>query len=782
MQALQSDDNTDLAPEVYIPLVDSLFRQSRVLVLGSIFVIGSVVLTFIKTGAVFLLLNAAALAVIAAIRVFYMHAYNRSRPDITTSDIARRWEYGYVAGASASVGLLGIWCFLSLAVTDDPFAPLISFAMTIGYVIGIFGRNFGSPKFVVVQIMCAWLPMTAALLIFGNVYHWCFAALLVPFFQSVKGISDRLRKTLLDAIVASHDISKLAQQFDTALTNMPQGICMFDHSGRVLVANTKTPQILGFGNDVDLTGWSVSRLVLRCMRAGVLPRGEARKIIEGFARKSTRFASEHIIESNDQLTLALTLQSMPDGGVVALIQDISERRQAEQTINHMAHYDSLTGLPNRHTFNLRLEQIFAQERVALRYAVHFIDLDHFKQVNDTLGHSRGDMLLQSVAERLQSILRDADMPARFGGDEFVVLQAHISSIGEAATLAKRIVAELERPYVIDGNEIMLSASVGIARPIIDGVDPEKVLKNADIALYNAKSSGRATFSFFEPEMHARAQARRNLELDLSNAIKNEELELHFQPIVELETGRIKSCEALLRWQHPERGFVSPGEFIPVAEETGAITEIGEFVVNQACQECCRWPDDVSVSVNISAVQFYRSDVAEIVSDALLQTGLSPNRLDIEITETALLQDTTDVCAALIKLQNIGVRVSLDDFGTGYSSLSYLHSLPLNKVKIDRSFIEGVTFETRSRTLLCGITRLSAELGLRVTVEGIETQEQLDLICKDNFIHEVQGFFFSRPLPADRIREALITLPVPGSRAHYAIELQSNQAELETAAH
>ncbi len=778
MQNSQSGGNTELAPEIYIPLVDSLFRQARVLILGSVFVIGSVVLTFIKTGEILLLLNAVALAVVAAVRVYYMNVYNRARPDIATSDIAQRWESGYVVGASASVGLLGTWCFLSFAVTEDAFSRLISFAMTIGYVIGIFGRNFGSPKFVLVQIVCAWLPMTAALLIFGNVYHWCFAALLVPFFQSVKGISDRLRKTLLDAIVASHDVSKLAQQFDTALTNMPQGICMFDHDGRVLVANSKTSAILNFDESVDLTGWSIPRLVKACWRNGILPKGEARKIIEGFAGKTSAFASEYIVESSDELTLALTLQSMPNGGVVALIQDISERRQAEQTINHMAHFDSLTGLPNRHTISLRLEQIFSQERVALRYAVHFIDLDHFKQVNDTLGHSRGDMLLQSVAERLQGILRDADMPARFGGDEFVVLQAHVGSVDEAASLAKRIVAELERPYVIDGNEIVLGASVGIARPIIDGTDPEKVLKNADIALYNAKSTGGATYSFFEPEMHARAQARRNLEVDLNNAIKNEELQLHFQPIVELATGRIKSCEALLRWQHPERGFVSPGEFIPVAEETGAITEIGAFVLHHACQECSLWPEDVSVSVNISAVQFYRSDVVAIVKEALLQTGLSPTRLDIEITETALLQDTSEVCAALIKLQEYGVRVSLDDFGTGYSSLSYLHSLPLNKVKIDRSFIEGVAVETRSRTLLCGITRLSAELGLRVTVEGIETQEQLALICKDNFIHEVQGYYFSRPLPAEKIRETLVTLPIPGSKAHYEIEPRTKGRVLE----
>ncbi|MGI9426125.1 MAG: putative bifunctional diguanylate cyclase/phosphodiesterase [Hyphomicrobiaceae bacterium] len=748
---IKKDD--ELAPEIYIPLVDSLFKGPLILIIGSVFVVGGIVASYLKSGATPLLLCAVAFAVVAVIRLWFLKAYDKVQGTIDVEE-ARRWEHGYVLGASSSVGLLGLWCYLAFAVTDDAFARLISFSLTIGYIIGIFGRNFGSPKFVVVQILCAWVPMTAALLLHGSGYYWFLAALLMPLFLAVKLIAERLRRTLLDAIVATHDMSTLARRFDTAITNMPHGMLMFDQKGFILVANQRVAPILKLRSDVDLKGWSTKRLIRHCVKAGIVSIEDAKSITEHLESGKLDAADEFIVESGGDLTLAITLQPMREGGGVAVIQDISERRLAEQTINRMAHYDTLTGLPNRHSFNNRLRQAFLRDDVSERCALLFVDLDNFKQVNDTLGHSCGDMLLQRVSERLQDLLRESDMPARFGGDEFVILQSHMNAPTDASALANRVINELSRPYRIGSNEVVLGASVGIAKLGIDGDNPEKVLKNADVALYAAKAAGKKTYRFFEPEMDARAQARRSLELDLREAIEQDQFEMFYQPIIDLKTGDINTCEALVRWHHPKRGLVSPAEFIPVAEETGAILDIGRMALEKACVDCLEWPEDITVAVNISPVQFGREDVTDVIVRALKKTGLSASRLGIEITETALVEDTSAVRGVLQRLQAAGVAVALDDFGTGYSSLSYLHSLPLNKVKIDRAFLEGVTSHRRSRILLSGITRLSADLGLKVTVEGIETEDQLALVKQEDFIHDAQGYLFSRPVPPKEIKAVI----------------------------
>ena len=743
-----------LPAEIYIPLVDSLFKEGRTLFLGTLINAGAIFATYWKTGELSLLICAFLFTIIGFARILYISWYRQTQDSILSVEQARRWEYGYTTGASASVGLLGAWCFLAFATTDDAFTRLASFSMTIGYVIGIFGRNFGSPKFVVVQIISAWLPMTLALLIYGNAYHWFFSILLIPFFLAVKFISDRLRKTLLDAIIASRNVSALAKRFDTALTNMPQGILMFDSDGTVLVSNHKVPHLLGFTNVADVKGWSTRQLLRECRRSLTLSMRDTRRLYEGIRRTAATGTEVVIVEAGDERSLEFTFQAMDNGGQVSVVQDISERRKAEQTINRMARFDSLTGLPNRSQFNARLAQALSKEGRVEHCAIHFIDLDHFKQVNDTFGHSRGDMLLQIVAERIQLLLREVDMPARFGGDEFVILQTNVRSNDEASVLAERLVSEIGQPYMIDDSEVVVGASIGIARLPSDGSSPEQLLKHADMALYNAKAEGRGTWRFFEPEMEVAARARRQIEHDLRTAIDRGEFEIHFQPIVDFATSKIRTCEALIRWRHPERGLVSPAEFIPIAEETGAINSIGRFVLEEACRECLSWPDNVNVAVNISPVQFDYGEVSDLVSDALDRTGLPAHRLEVEITESVLLHNTTFVRRTLQRMRDKGVRISLDDFGTGYSSLGYLHSFPLDKVKIDRSFLEDLAQNSRSMTLLCGITRLSSELGLRVTVEGIENRRQLELVNDEVFVHEGQGYLFSKPLPRDEISDFL----------------------------
>jgi diguanylate cyclase (GGDEF)-like protein len=421
----------------------------------------------------------------------------------------------------------------------------------------------------------------------------------------------------------------------------------------------------------------------------------------------------------------------------------------------MARYDALTGLPNRTFFRDQIDKMLAITRHnGKSCAVLFIDLDQFKQVNDTLGHPCGDQLLCAVSDRLRKIIRGSDIVARFGGDEFVVFQSPIRHPREASSLARNIVKQLEEPYDIDGHRVVVGASIGIAITPNETISADNLLKNADMALYRAKADGRGTWRFFEPDMAVKAQARRSLELDLRNAVENGEFKVFYQPLINLKSKRVSTCEALLRWSHPERGMIPPAEFVPIAEEMGLIIDMGKWVLHQACLEATQWPEQVKVAVNLSPIQFKRGDVVSDVRQVLQVTGLAPNRLEVEITETVLLQDTPATHDALNQLRELGVRISLDDFGTGYSSLSYLHSFPLQKVKIDRSFLEGLGTSDRPITLLHGVARLSAELGMSVVVEGIETEEQLSLISTEEGIEEAQGYLFSPPIPGRQIRKLL----------------------------
>ncbi|MGO9398063.1 MAG: putative bifunctional diguanylate cyclase/phosphodiesterase, partial [Xanthobacteraceae bacterium] len=473
-------------------------------------------------------------------------------------------------------------------------------------------------------------------------------------------------------------------------------------------------------------------------------------------------------------TLEFTVQPMENGGMVVLIEDITERKIAEAKINHLARFDALTGLPNRTVLRDRMERALNEWRADNMCAIHFIDLDQFKQVNDTLGHTRGDMLLEAVAERLKNTIRDADVISRFGGDEFVILQAPIKSLEQGEALATRVLNALAGTYDLEGHKVVVTASIGIA-VAKSRIDPEQLLRNADIALYQAKADGRGTFRWFEAKMEASAQARRALELDLRSATESEAFELYYQPIFNLKTRRIETCEALLRWPHHERGMVSPAEFIPVAEEMGLIVEIGNQALYKACLECRRWPGDTAVAVNLSSIQFDRSNVPALVRETLAATNLPAHRLEIEITESTLLQNTRRTRADLDQLAEAGVNISLDDFGTAYSSLSYLHSFPFHKVKIDQSFLQDLNDDERRITLLRGMTRLSAQLGLRVVVEGVETEEQLELLAAEESIDEVQGYLLCRPMPAADLRKLLYATYVAPQKSPWPARVRSSAA-------
>jgi diguanylate cyclase (GGDEF)-like protein len=439
--------------------------------------------------------------------------------------------------------------------------------------------------------------------------------------------------------------------------------------------------------------------------------------------------------------------------LLALI-DTTERRLAEARVAFMAQHDGLTGLPNRNMLKQQLDDTLLQNRRAgQKVAVHCLDIDGFKDVNGALGHAVGDKVLRSVAKRLRSSLRDQDSVGRLGADEFIVVQTGVTRPEDAADLARRLIEAVSEPYLIQGQNVVISARTGIAIAPGDGDDAERLLKNANMAVARAKSEAAGRLRFFEPDMDARAQARRRLETDLRAAIEADQLRPYYQPLVDLRTGHITGLESLVRWNSPERGFVSPGEFIPVAEETGLIEPIGGLVLRRACMEAARWPDPVRVAVNLSPLQFKTGNLLAQVMDALSRANLPAKRLELEITEALLMDKGEHVLATLHALRALGVHISMDDFGTGYSSLSYLRSFPFDKIKIDQSFVRGLASNRDAQAIVRAIVNLGKGLGVTTTAEGIETEAELSVLRAEG-CDQGQGFLFSKARPNAEIVQLL----------------------------
>jgi diguanylate cyclase (GGDEF)-like protein len=558
-------------------------------------------------------------------------------------------------------------------------------------------------------------------------------------------------------LLKEHEEKLRAQnlQLDAALNNMVQGLAMFDAEQRIVVANDRYAQMYGLAPEQIGPGTSLRQIVQSRIALGHYPGRNAEEVMqETLARIAEKEAGNYLSELTDGRCIAVSVQRMANGGTVTTHQDITDQRRAEAKITHMALHDALTGLPNRVLLNERLENALSRARRGELVATHMLDLDHFKHVNDTLGHPAGDKLLRMVTERLVAQVRETDTIARMGGDEFAIMQIGISQPPDATALAHRIIEALSAPFEIDGQQVVIGTSVGIALSPTDGVSPEQIIRNADLALYRAKGDGRGSYRFFEQEMDTQMQARHALERDLRRALPACEFELYYQPVVDLATDSISGFEALIRWHHPEKGMIPPDTFIPLAEEIGLIVPLGEWTIRQACAQAARWPADLKVAVNLSATQFRSPGLIGVIANALAASGLAPDRLELEITETTLLHDSETTLAMLYRLRELGVRIAMDDFGTGYSSLSYLQSFPFDKIKIDRSFVKDIVESVGSLNIVRAVAALANGLGIAATAEGVETKEQLDTIRSEG-CSEMQGFLFSRPLPAAEIERQFL---------------------------
>jgi len=556
------------------------------------------------------------------------------------------------------------------------------------------------------------------------------------------------------------DLSEQIKRFDVALENMSQGLAMYDANQRLLVCNKKFAQLYRLPPELVQPGVTLRQIVAYRIANGIYAGASPEEYMSERTAPVVA-ASDTVHELSDGRAIAIARRPMAGGGWVTTHEDITERRRAEARIAHMARHDVLTDLPNRACLAERLEQAVACAKRGELVAIHVFDLDRFKSVNDTLGHLAGDKLLKCVGERLRAVMRETDSVARIGGDEFAIVQVALRGPADASVMAERVIETISTPFDIDGHQAMVGASVGIAIGPIDGDTSEQLMRNADLALYRAKSDGRGTYRFFEAAMDAQMRTRRAMEADLQKGLANGEFVLHYQPLVDLNTNEITGCEALIRWFHPERGLVSPAEFVPLAEENGFIVALGEWVIRQACLTAAGWPAQLKVSVNLSPAQFRNSQLASLIVSALGAAGLAPERLELEITESVLLANSEANLSTLTQLRTLGVRIALDDFGSGYSSLAYLQKFPFDRIKIDRCFVRDIGASASARNIVRAMAAMANGLGMATTAEGVETEEQRAAVLSEG-CSEMQGYLFSRALPASELERLFLRRSGPAT--------------------
>ena len=569
-------------------------------------------------------------------------------------------------------------------------------------------------------------------------------ALIVPLRAAHGRIAGYLsvRIDITSAVNLHCELADRTKLLQSVLDNFPGGVCVFDEHLSMTVCNDRQKEMLELPDELFARGAPKLETLLRFnAERGEFGRGDIEQLV-AVQMQQAQLKTPQVFERRRPNGTFLEIRTSPlaDGGFVSTFLDITERKNHQATIAQLAHHDSLTGLPNRLLFLDRLEIGLGRVQRGESLALLYLDLDRFKSVNDTLGHPAGDELLKAVAERLLHNTRSMDTVARLGGDEFAIVLSGTKSLANVESIARRIIAAVSAPYEIGKHAITIGASIGIALAPGDGNTPDQLLKNADLALYRAKKKGRGTLSFFEQKMHDRMQMKRIIETGLRSALANDDLHVHYQPIINIAGRSMVSCEALIRWSHPTRGLISAAEFIPVAEESGLIGQIGEWVLSKACNDAKAWPDHVSVSVNVSPAQFRGQNLEATVIRCL--NGLCPSRLVLEVTESLLLQNSEATARTLQRLRAMGVRFALDDFGTGFSSLSYLQSFPFDKIKIDRSFVSATSNKERSATLRRAIAQLGHNLGMTTVAEGVETAEQFAQVKREGCI-EAQGFLFSK---------------------------------------
>lgn len=751
MHIAQRHSPTDALPcEVRRRLIESAFAETRTTVSGALFTgLCGFLFAYLAHSPGPAAVGLLALCTIP-VRLQLIRGY-QSSPLTDDPKQLRSIERSLIFGGVSTLLCAGFLAVTTFRVSDDPFILAVSLAVVAVNLLAIAIRYFALRDGIVLQICAGAAPLAAACALKGGLFLLIPPVALLPLCLFISESAARLRQTLLNEITFREQSQKIATQFDFAINNMSHGLCTLDGEGRIVVFNNKFRTVLSLPPEAPLAGCDIYALL-----SDVIPQlvANAQFLIGDQALlpgQRLGWDATIDVETRDGRTIELTIHTMDTEGSVLVVHDVTERFNAERRIQYMAHFDAVTGLPNRHAFETTLAESLDQWRPGQQaLTILFLDLDNFKQINDSLGHRTGDKVLLETAERLRRVLEPNDFIARWGGDEFVILHFCDSSAPtEGHKYTKRIIEEVRRPLVIDGSEVIVGVSIGSAAAFSDGVTADALLSNADIALYAAKADGRGCWRTFEPEMDTRIQAHRLLELELRNAVANNDITVHFQPIVNAATGQITGFEALARWRNPTKGNVSPSDFIPILEETGLIHEVGAMILRRACAACARWPDDIAVSVNLSPIQFREDHLKTTILEALSASGLAPNRLILEITESTLFDDRIGARNTLASLRTRGIQVSLDDFGTGYSNFGHLHSYPFDRIKIDRSFTVDLGRKQTSWDLVESIAELGRRLRKPVIAEGVETLAQLTTVRLLK-IAEAQGYLFGKPVPESEV--------------------------------
>jgi diguanylate cyclase (GGDEF)-like protein len=743
----------------YVSIVKSVYTDRRAMVMGALACTIGVALTAYKTGSPVLWAIAAGFVLVTVYRFVDMTLFARAKIGPTDVEAATHWEMRATYGAAAFAYLSSFWCFASFVFVDDPVAELLSMSITIACMVGVVTRNFGLDRMLSIQLIGGLALISAGLALANTPYHWFLVGFMAIMLVSFRFLAADVRQVLLNAVHSRVEASRLALELDTAMDTMQHGLCMLDANGLITVANDRAELVFAGFVGGNWTGRPFSALISAAASRGTAPQRAAERLMDTVRAGG---GGKVVLRLPDTQYIEVTVSSRQDRTVL-LFEDITERVKAEERINFMAHYDSLTGLPNRAYFTEQVEADLERRRlsnVGDMAMLMIVDIDDFKHVNDTMGHLIGDRVLVETSERLRRALGQDSLVARLGGDEFIVYRSGIVSELDPENDANAILTAFKPNFNVMGEVFSSNVSIGLVASPDPDDDLDALMIKADLALYKAKNSGKSQVQAFHDEMDTDYRYRQRLKAELKLAIAEGGLSLVYQPIVDLKSRRVVSCEALARWYHPELGSIPPSLFIPIAEETGLISEISRWVLASAAVECQNWPEDVTVSVNISARDFRDADVGGMVEAALQVSRLAPHRLEIEVTETALIEERQAATVILSDLAAQGIGIALDDFGTGYSSLSYLHALPFTKLKIDRSFVMDVVGNPRSLKLLSNVAQLGKDINLTVTAEGVETEEQLALISANTKVDQIQGYLFGVPLPARDIAELVDRMAQP----------------------
>lgn len=746
-----------LPAEIHSALVKTLFGTVGSFVSGIIGGLLVPAVAWARTRDPIFLLCTVVLLALSMLRLMVFYTY-MLKSEQAKHDEAHRWERLYALGAIGFMTDVGLTAAILFHQRHDELTTLYGVVIMMGVAGSVAARNAGRPAIVYGQVIGVCSPLALVLLFEYDSWYWGLAAIIGLVMISVKSTTKALNGILVAALLNGREAAMQRTMFGTALDSMSHGLCMGDSDGVITVVNRRLKEFFRLEDTPD--GMSVSDLADLIARAGRLPPARRATFVRTWQEQVDKRAPSTFSEAIDGRTFDFRCEPKASGGFVVLVEDVTAQRLASQKIERMAHFDDLTGLPNRMHFHGQMQAALEEPvEPGWQLALLSVDLDQFKEVNDTRGHPIGDELLRLVANRLRHALQADDLVARFGGDEFQVMLRTPAEPEHVGHIAERIIERLSQSYRVDGQIISIGASIGIAVSRGEITNADDLLRSADVALYQAKADGRGVYRIFDPAMDEALQRKRDVGQILREAINQGALELHYQPVVDNHTGRIVACEALVRLRHPVNGLVPPSEFIEIAEQTGLIVPLGDWVLRKACKDAATWPKHVRVAVNFSPKQFVIcKDLIGDIREALTDAGLGPDRLEVEITESTIIE-AKDSLAMLSEISAMGVKISLDDFGTGYSSLSYLRQFPVDKIKIDRSFAMDIKSRA-SQAVIGSVSVLSQLLNVELVIEGVETADQLQALKMWN-VHLIQGYFFCRPRPLPEIMPLLMT-PAPFS--------------------